>query len=54
MGLFLYPIREMNLIYTLPIGTVVYIGVLLITGFVSKEDLSFILKIFKKDHTATS
>jgi len=42
MGAALWPLREYNLAMALPIGAVVYGLVLLLTGFVKKEDLGLV------------
>ena len=48
MGLALWPIRSHNLLLTLPVGAVVYFAVLLISGFIKKDDWQFIRTLFNK------
>ena len=48
MGLAIWPIRDMNLLYGLGLGIVVYGAVLFLLGFISKEDKEFLFSLMKK------
>ena len=51
MGLVLWPIRGQQLLVTLPVGATVYFLILMITGFVSKSDLSLVKGLIKSPNS---
>jgi O-antigen/teichoic acid export membrane protein len=51
MGIVLWPVRAFPLFYSLPIGTAVYLLLLVASGYISKSDLKFLVAIFKKTPT---
>jgi O-antigen/teichoic acid export membrane protein len=52
MGLVLWPIRFHSLIFTLPLGAGVYFLMLILTGFVKKEDWVTLKRLFRQDSSA--
>ena len=48
MAAVLWPIRTQNLLITLPIGTLVYLAMLVLTGFLKKQDLLLLRNLFSK------
>lgn len=48
MGLILWPLRNRPLLITLPVGAVVYVLILLVTGFIKKEDWGFVKSLIRK------
>ena len=48
MGAVLWPIRQYNLLITLPLGAAVYFVMLFVTGFAGKKKLKWPLNPLKK------
>lgn len=48
MGAVLWPIKNLSLLVTLPVGCVVYFAILILTGFLKKEDIATLKNLFKK------
>ena len=51
MGLCLWPARNLNLLITLPLGAGVYFAILLLSGFIKKDDWQFIKNLFVKTNS---
>jgi len=54
MGFILWPIRQLNLIITLPVGTAAYVLFLVLTGFLSMADVKAVKQIFSKEAAASA
>jgi len=48
MGMVLWPFRSQSLFLTLPLGSAVYFAMLLLTGFIRKEDWGIVKVLFNK------